>query len=127
MRGRSPALFALVALAACSPTPPTNAPSANAPANVATNAAAAPAGSDPRMAKIFAPDILGANLSYLETITGPAFTTEASVRTYKVGDCQVVVGVTGGKIDNIGIGNYSAACSFPIAQYFAGGYQPPVP
>ena len=39
----------------------------------------------------------------------------------------MIVGATGGKIDNIGIDGYGGACSFPIAQYFAGGYDHPVP
>ena len=79
------------------------------------------------LARIFTPDILGANVAYLETITGPAFRTEGADRTYKVGDCQVVVGVAKGKIANVGIDGMSPHCAFPIAQYFAQGYDKPVP
>lgn len=117
--------LALLALAACArPAGQTNVPAANA----ASNAAAPPSGQpDPKLAQIFTPDIIGANVTYLETITGPAFSSEGPDRTYKVDGCEVIVGATKGKIDNIGIGNYSPVCSFPIAQYFAGGYTPPVP
>jgi len=125
-------LLALFAFAACSRNGasnnaitvaiPTNAPPVNAIA-VADYAAAR----SPQLAKIFTPDILGANVAYLETITGPAFRTEAAERTYKVDGCQIVVGVEKGKIANIGVDGVSAHCSFPIAQYFAGGYDHPVP
>jgi hypothetical protein len=127
-------LFALIALAACDRSAggnhaepanvaaaPTNAPPVNA------IAAADYAAAHPKLTKIFTPDILGANVAYLETITGPAFRTEGSDRTYKVGDCQVIVGVTKGKIANIGIDGVSPRCSFPIAQYFAEGYDHPAP
>ena len=122
-------LLALALLAGCSkPGGPTNPPS---PANVATNAAViAPppaAAPDPRLAKVFTQDILGANVSFLETITGPAFKSEGADRLYKVGDCQVIVGTAKAKIANIGITNYGPGCSFNIAQYFASGYDHPVP
>jgi hypothetical protein len=116
-----------VALAACSKgAPPANNAAANA--TVATNAAAAaPPAPNAKLAQIFTPDVLGSNVAFLETITGPAFRTDGSDRTYKVGGCTVIVGATNGKIDNIGIDGYGGACSFPIAQYFAGGYDHPLP
>lgn len=114
-----------LALAGCSkPAPATHAAAIN---TVAPTNAAAPAPPNPKLAQIFTPDVLGSNVAFLETITGPAFRTEGSDRTYKVGGCTVIVGATAGKIDNIGIDGYGGACSFPIAQYFAGGYDPPVP
>lgn len=129
-------LIALVALTACARSGaannaatanvaaiPTNSPPVNAIA-VADYAAAE---KFKKLAKIFTPDILGANVAYLETITGPAFRTEGADRTYKVSDCQVVVGVAKGKIVNIGIDGMSPHCAFPIAQYFAQGYDHPVP
>jgi hypothetical protein len=126
-------LLALLALAACSrggeqnasntAAIPTNSPPVNA---IAVADAAAPA-KFKTLAKIFAPDILGANVAYLETITGPAFRAEGSDRIYKVGDCEVIVGVDNGKIANIGIDGVSPHCVFPIAQYFAEGYDHPVP
>jgi hypothetical protein len=122
-----PALAA-VALTACSKGgAPTNAPANTTPAGA--NAAPAAPGPTPsaKLAQIFTPDVLGSNVAYLETITGPAFRTDGSDRTYKVGGCTVIVGATNGKIDNIGIDGYGPACSFPIAQYFAGGYDYPVP
>jgi hypothetical protein len=124
---RAAPVIALIALAACSRPAAVNAP-ANAtapPVNAA--AAATPAAPNPKLAQIFTPDILGANVAYLETITGPAFSTAGHDRTYKVGGCEVIVGVAGAKIADIGIVNYGPACSFPIAQYFAGGYDRPVP
>jgi len=80
-----------------------------------------------KLAQIFTPDMLGANLAFVETITGPAFKTEGDDRIYKVDGCTVVIGSTKGKIDNLGVIDYSPRCSFDIAQYFAGGYQYPVP
>jgi hypothetical protein len=122
-------LVALAALAACSKSAsPVNITSANATA-AATNAVA-PAvivAPSPKLAQIFTPDVIGSNVAFLETITGPAFRTDGSERTYKVDGCEILVGATGGKIDNIGIAGYSQHCSFPIAQYFAGGYQYPAP
>lgn len=122
-------LAAALALAACSKGPPA---ANNAAANVAvpTNAAAAApaaAAPSPVLAKIFTPDVIGSNVAFLETITGPAFRTDGSQLTYKVGGCTVIVGATDGKIDNIGIDGYSPSCNFPIAQYFAGGYDHPAP
>jgi len=117
----------LLALAAC------GRPANNAAANVATAASnappviAAPPAPSAKLAQIFTVDVLGSNVAHLETITGPAFRTDAADLTYKVDGCEVVVGATAGKIDNIGIDNYGPACNFPIAQYFAGGYDHPVP
>lgn len=120
---------ALIGLGACSAGGGNN----TAPTNAATNAAAAntivpPAAPSPKLAQIFTTDILGANVAYLETITGPAFSTNGPDRLYKFGGCEVIVGAgPDGKINNIGIQGYSPQCSFPIAQYFAGGYPYPVP
>ena len=125
---RSIWLLALAALAACNRSPPANtAAAANVAAPTNTAATPAPTAPNPKLAQIFTPDVLGSNVAFLETITGPAFRTEGSDRTYKVGGCTVIVGATAGKIDNIGIDGYGGACSFPIAQYFAGGYDPPAP
>jgi hypothetical protein len=108
------------ALAACAKGPAHNAVPANAapPPTANTALAAPPAAPAGKLAQIFTPDILGANVAYLETITGPAFSTEGSDRVYKLEGCKLIVGVKGAKIDNIGIQDYSARCSFPIAQYF---------
>jgi hypothetical protein len=110
-------------LAACAKgggQPAHNAAPANAapPATNAAEAAPAPAAPAGKLAQIFTPDILGAQVAYLETITGPAFSVEGEDRIYKVEGCKLIVGAKGGKIDNIGIEDYSARCSFPIAQYF---------
>jgi len=122
--------IALIALAACSRPAAVNAPGSDAaaPVNSAAGAVAAPPGMlEPKLARIFTPDILGANVAYLETITGPAFKTQGAERTYKVGACEVIVGADKGKIANIGIEGVSAACNFNVAQYFAEGYDQPVP
>jgi hypothetical protein len=122
MRSTQLLILAMVAVAACSkPGPPAN--NTAAP----TNAAAAAPAPNPKLARIFTPDVLGANVAFLETITGPAFRAAGTDLTYKVGGCTVIVGAAAGKIDNIGIDGYGPACSFPIARYFAGGYDHPVP
>ncbi|MFI4933773.1 MAG: hypothetical protein ACHP7N_04075 [Caulobacterales bacterium] len=114
-------LAVLLALAACS-----KGPAASNAANLAANAASATPAVDTSPAttlpKIFTQDMLGANLKYLETITGPAFKTEGAVNVYKVDGCTVIVGAEKGVIENLGIEGYSDRCSFNIAQYFAGGY-----
>jgi hypothetical protein len=125
MRRLTLLFLATALLAACSKgAPPTNAPTPAA-AN-ATSPAPVPT-PDPKLARIFTPDVLGANIAYLETITGPAFKTDGHDRLYKVGDCQVIVGADKGKIANVGIVGYGPACSFAIKQYFAEGYQHPLP
>jgi hypothetical protein len=126
---RSIWLLALLALAACAKggAPAGNAAANAAPSNAAAAAAAPAPAPSPKLAQIFTPDVLGVNVAWLETIIGPAYRTEGSDRTYKVGGCTVIVGVTAGKIDNIGIDGYGPACSFPIAQYFASGYDYAVP
>jgi hypothetical protein len=127
MRLKLLAFVALAALAACAKPAAVNAP-ANAATNAAANAAVAPVTApSPKLATIFAPDILGANVAFLETLTGPAFRTDGAERTYKVDGCEIIVGTSKGKVDNIGIVGVTPACSFPIAQYFAGGYDHPVP
>ncbi|HEX4196404.1 MAG TPA: hypothetical protein VHZ26_03095 [Caulobacteraceae bacterium] len=124
------ALIALLGMAACSKG---GGAGGGAPAKLAgafpiSAAPAAPAAApSARLAQIFTADMLGANLAYLETITGPAFKTEGDDRIYKLDGCTVVVGATRGKIDNLGIIDVSPRCSFNIAQYFAGGYDHPVP
>src|SRR5476651_2340842 len=119
--------LAPIALAACSKgAPPPNNAAANvaAPTNAAATAAPAP---NPKLAKIFTPDVLGSNVAFLETITGPPFRTEGANRTYKVDGCTVIVGASAGKIDNIGIDGYGGACSFAAAQYFAFAPDHPAP
>ena len=81
---------------------------------------------DDKLARIFTPDVLGENVRFLETITGPPFTsdkgqyteTSAITNTYKVDGCYVIVGVTKGTVDNVGILNYSQQCKFDIGRYF---------
>jgi hypothetical protein len=122
-------LVALAALAACSkPVAPAGNAAANATGATTNAVAPAPAAAPgAKLAQIFTPDVLGSNVAFLETITGPAFRTDGSDRIYKLDGCEIIVGASKGKIDNIGIDNYGGACSFPIAQYFAGGYDHPVP
>jgi hypothetical protein len=120
----------LLCLAACSKgggsasgAAPSSAPSSSV---VAINPPLSSAPSA-KLSQIFTPDMLGANLAFVETITGPAFKTEGDDRIYKVDGCTVVIGSTKGKIDNLGVEGYSPRCSFNIGQYFAEGYQYPVP
>ncbi|MBV9995788.1 MAG: hypothetical protein JO127_11325 [Caulobacteraceae bacterium] len=117
-------LLALGLLAACSRNGGGSAP---APAKPPTSRAGAPAALSGRLARIFTPDMLGANLAYLETVTGPAFKTEGADNLYKVDGCTVIIGATKGKIDNLGLADYGARCRFPIGQYFAQGYDHPIP
>jgi len=126
---RTAMLVCCLLAAACSrsasnTTAPSGAPASSAAAPSAAPAAAA---ASPKLARIFTADMLGANLAYLETLTGPAFRSEDGTNTYKVDGCTVLVGVSVGKIANLGVDGYGGACRFNIAQYFAGGYDHPVP
>jgi hypothetical protein len=100
-----------------------------APTNVASapSTAAPSPGPSAKLGQIFTADMLGANVAFLETITGPAFKTDGDERTYKVDGCTVIVGASAGKVDNLGIEGVSPQCNFNIAQYFASGYDHPVP
>ena len=109
-------VLVVLALAGCSKS--------GAPTNTA---AATSSGPSARLGQIFTADMLGANVAYLETLAGPAFKTDGDERTYKVDGCTVIVGASAGKIDNLGIEGVSPQCDFDIAQYFAGGYDHPVP
>jgi hypothetical protein len=118
-RAHFAALLCFSAMAACS----------KGPVNTVVAASSKGASDAPsaKLAQVFTADMLGANLAYLETITGPAFKTDGDNRTYKVDGCTVIVGSSKGKVDNLGIDGYGGRCSFDIAQYFAGGYDHPVP
>ena len=118
-------LLLLITLAACSKV--RHAGPENAAGNVATAPVTAAPPAKPKLAQIFTQEIIGANPRYLETITGPAFKTEGSDSTYKVDGCTVIVGVSHGKIANVGIVGYGGGCSFDVGSYFAQGYPTPIP
>ena len=78
-----------------------------------------------KLAMVFAPDALGENVAHLETITGPDFSAtpgppggSQTINTYKVDRCRVLVGVSNGTVDNVGIENYGGDCQFQVGQYF---------
>src|ERR1700761_580103 len=106
------ALLLCAAVTACEKTPPVST-TAHAPAT------------DDKLAKIFTPDALGENVAYLEAITGPAFTTTKGApgtsdifNIYKVEGCRVIVGVSSGKVNNLGMEDFGPKCHFNIGQYF---------
>ncbi len=122
-------IIAALSLVACSrgPGAGSGAPASSAAAAVSSTQSASSAAPSAKLARIFTADMIGANVAYLETITGPAFRNDGDEATYKVDGCEVIVGETKGKIDNLGVIGLSPHCSFDIAQYFAGGYAHPVP
>ena len=77
-----------------------------------------------RLDRIFSPDVIGENVRYLESITGPPLTSEKYTtlvdvtNTYKIDGCNVIVGIKDAAVENIGIDNYSTLCQFDIGQYF---------
>lgn len=56
-----------------------------------------------KLEKIFTPDMLDADLAYLETITGVAKSTYGNSKTYKVNGCEVEVRFAGKQITSLGL------------------------
>lgn len=73
----------------------------------AVSAIAAPRPAKPtpggRLARIFVPDMLTADLPYLEHITGPAWRTMGDEKVYTVDGCEVTATVDRGRVHTLGL------------------------
>jgi hypothetical protein len=67
--------------------------------------------------RIFDPEMLNAQIAYLESFTGPAMYIEGSTRIYKIDECRVSIGVEHEKITSLGIAT-SSKCTFDLARFF---------
>ena len=87
-----------------------------------------------KLDKIFNTEIIGANLPYLEKITGPAKNTfshkkNEKTNTYKVDDCEITIRVSNGTIQSLGIEKLSQKCTFNLNSFLpnvGGGKLPPL-
>lgn len=75
-----------------------------------------------RIQKIFDPEMIGADVAYLEKITGPAKNTYDGAekgdksKIYKVDGCEVEVMISKNSINNIGI-NLNQKCTFDLKKF----------
>ena len=79
------------------------------------------------LSQVLRPEMLGANVAYLEHLVGPAFRTEDGYKIYRIEGCDVVIAATSGAIDNLGVDGWSDHCSFDIDGFFAQGGSPSTP
>jgi hypothetical protein len=82
-------------------------------------AAGLPSESNAQSAKlraVFDPDMLGAQVAYLEYIVGPAWKVSQGTRSYKVDGCVVYVGVHAGEIRNLSM-EISQQCQFDLSAF----------
>ncbi|WP_370598622.1 hypothetical protein NMD15_04590 [Plesiomonas shigelloides] len=73
--------------------------------------------------KIFNTEMLGANLPYLENVTGPARNTfsykeNEQTNTYRVDDCDITVNVSNGVVQSLEIEHLSPECTFDLNPFF---------
>lgn len=77
-----------------------------------------------KLNKIFITEMIGANLPYLEKITGPAKNTVSykqneKTNTYKVDGCEINVRVSNEKIQSLGIENLTQKCTFNLNAFLS--------
>lgn len=63
--------------------------------------------------QIFTPEVLSSNLSYFESITGPAMDNFGDTRDYKVGECKLSATVQKNKVVSVEL-NLSPKCTFDM-------------
>ena len=64
-----------------------------------------------KLARIFEPEMISADLAYFEQLTGPARNTYANTKTYKVEGCEVTATITDGSVRALRL-NLSQKCTF---------------
>ncbi len=87
---------------------------------VATLAATLPGMSahaaDNRVARIFDPEMIGANLAYFEQVAGPARNSYSDTNIYKVDGCEITARVSKGTIAWLRM-DVSPSCSFNLTPF----------
>jgi hypothetical protein len=74
-----------------------------------------------RLARVFVPDMLTADLPYLEHITGPAWRTSGNSKVYKVDGCEVSATVDNGSVHTLGL-VLGPKCTFDLSKFIAGKF-----
>ena len=90
---------------------------------IASPTIAAPAS---MLQKVLVPDMLGADLAYFESVTGPARNTFGNQKVYKMGRCDVTVGVDEGKIRWFEV-EIKPACEFNVYAFIFNFRGNPIP
>lgn len=76
-----------------------------------------------KLAQVFDPEMIGADVAYFEQVTGPAWQTYGDTKYYKVDGCEVTATIAGGSIRSLGMRNLSSQCTFNLDKFlpnFAG-------
>lgn len=83
---------------------------------------------DDRIARIFDPEMIGANLAYFEQVTGPARNGSGTdINIYKVDGCEITAQISKGTIEWLRM-DVSPSCSFNLTPFVPSvdGELPPV-
>ena len=75
-----------------------------------------------KLSKIFDPEMIGANLSYFEKISGPARNTDSyskgeKTNVYKIEGCEVTIQVSNEKIQSLSLDALGPKCSFKMNKF----------
>ncbi|MDZ4367603.1 MAG: hypothetical protein U0987_11350 [Afipia sp.] len=76
------------------------------------------------LTQIFQRSMLGAQVAYLERLTGPARNVDGRARTYVVTGCEVMVTVEKGAVRSLGLPSLSPKCTVSLADF---GFDGPLP
>lgn len=74
------------------------------------------AGKHGKMSLVFEPDMLNADLTYFENVTGTARQTFGNSKYYKVDGCEVRADISGGKINSLHV-TVSPKCTFDLNKF----------
>ena len=79
-----------------------------------------------KLAQVFDPEMINADVAYFERVTGPARNTYGDTKIYKVGGCEVTATVAAGSVRSVRI-DLSPKCTFNINKFlpnFSGKFPP---
>jgi hypothetical protein len=80
-----------------------------------------------KLAQVFDPEMIDADIPYFERVTGPARNTYGDTKIYKVDGCEITAIVAGGSIRSLRI-DLSPQCTFSLNKFlpnFAGKFPSP--
>ena len=66
--------------------------------------------------QIFDPEMIGADIAYLERLTGPARNTYGQTKVYKISGCEVSVAMIRGTVGSVGMA-VSPQCDFDLSTF----------